>query len=103
MIELFLRQRLALLRADMGLSARELSLRLGQSEGYINAIETGKSNPSLSMLYYICQELGVSLSEFFDEGNKHPIFVSEIVEEAKRLDRQSLESILSVMKNMEKR
>lgn len=32
MIELFLRQRLALLRADKGLSARELSLRLGQSE-----------------------------------------------------------------------
>ena len=55
MDELFVRQRIAFLRTNMNISARELSLRLGQSEGYINAIENGKSNPSVQMLEYICE------------------------------------------------
>lgn len=100
MNELFLRQRLAVLRTDKGISARELSLKLGQSEGYINAIETGKSMPSVTMLFYICEELGVSPSAFFDEGNQYPLLLNEIIEEAKRLNKRALESILNVMKNM---
>lgn len=95
----FIRQRIALLRTYKNISARELSLRLGQSEGYINAIENGKSNPSVQMLEYICEELGVSLKDFFDTENKYPDLIKDIVKEAKRLDRKSLESILTVMKN----
>lgn len=98
--EMFFRQRLAMLRTDKNISARELSLRLGQSEGYINAIETGKSMPSVKMLFYICEELDVSLSSFFDENNRYPLLLSEIIKEGKRLNKQSLESILAVMKNM---
>lgn len=99
--ELFLRQRLALLRTEKGISARELSLRLGQSEGYINAIETGRSMPSITMLFYICEELGVSLSAFFDEGARNPVLLEEILQEGKRLNRDALESVLNIMKNMQ--
>lgn len=103
MDELFVRHRLAFLRTNKNISARELSLRLGQSEGYINAIENGKSNPSIQMLLYICEELGVSMSDFYDEGNDYPDLINDIIHEAKRLDKKSLESILSVMKNMGKK
>ncbi len=100
MDELFLRNRIATLRTNKNISARELSLRLGQSEGYINAIENGKSNPSVQMLEYICEELDVSLSDFYDSENNHPDIIKAIITEAKKLDRKSLESILAVMKNM---
>lgn len=100
---LFIRQRIAALRTDKNISARELSLRLGQSEGYINAIENGKSNPSIQMLNYICEELGISMCEFYDTDNKHPDLIQEVIKEAKRLDKKSLEGILSVMKNMGKK
>lgn len=100
MDELFVRQRIAFLRTNKKISARELSLRLGQSEGYINAIENGKSNPSVQMLAYICEELGISMSDFYDEDNKYPDLIKDIIKESKRLDKQSLESVLSVMKNM---
>ncbi len=103
MDELFVRQRIAFLRTNMNISARELSLRLGQSEGYINAIENGKSNPSVQMLEYICEELGVSMSDFYDEGNHYPELINEIIKQAKKLDKKSLESVLSVMKNMSKK
>ncbi len=103
MDELFVRRRIAALRMNAGISARELSLRLGQSEGYINAIENGKSNPSVQMLSYICEELGVSMMDFYDEGNDNPDLIKEIVKEAKKLDRTALESILGVISNMKKR
>ncbi len=100
MDELFLRNRIATLRTNKNISARELSLRLGQSEGYINAIENGKSNPSVQMLEYICEELDVSLSDFYDSENNYPDIINSIITEAKKLDKKSLESILAVMKNM---
>ncbi len=102
MDEFFIKQRIAFLRTNKNISARELSLRLGQSEGYINSIENGRSNPSVQMLGYICEELGVSLSDFFDKDNQYPDIIKDIINEAKRLDKKSLESVLSVMKSMNK-
>lgn len=98
----FVRNRIAFLRTAKNISARELSLRLGQSVGYINHIEIGNSNPSIEMLFYICDELGVTLSEFFEEDNEHPLLIKEIHQLSKKLDKSSLESVISVMKNLSK-
>ena len=96
----FVRNRIAFLRTAKNISARELSLRLGQSVGYINHIEIGTSNPSIEMLFYICEELGVTMSEFFEEDNKYPLLVNEILQLSKTLNKSSLESVISVMKNL---
>lgn len=96
----FVRNRIAFLRTAKNISARELSLRLGQSVGYINHIEIGTSNPSIEMLLYICEELGVTMSEFFEEDNKYPLLVNEILQLSKTLNKSSLESVISVMKNL---
>lgn len=98
----FVRNRIAFLRTAKNISARELSLRLGQSVGYINHIEIGTSNPSIEMLFYICEELDVTPSEFFDDGNQYPLLIQEITQIAKQLDKESLSSIISVMKNLKK-
>lgn len=37
------------LRNEKGISAREMSLELGQNVNYINLIENGKRKPSLEM------------------------------------------------------
>ena len=55
------------------------------------------------MLGYICEELGVTMSDFYDKENKYPDLVKAIIKEAKRLDKASLESVLNVMKSMGKR
>ena len=46
--------RLAQLREKKNVSAREMSLAIGQNPGYINNIESGKSLPSLPGVFYIC-------------------------------------------------
>ena len=64
--------RLAKLRTQKGVSARDMSLSMGQNPGYINNIETGKSMPSLSGFFYICDYLDITARDFFDNGNEYP-------------------------------
>lgn len=47
--------RLAQLRQQKGVSARDMSLSIGQNAGYINNIESGKALPSMSNFFYICE------------------------------------------------
>ncbi len=56
-------ERLRAARAARGLSLRELAGRLRVSPSLISQIETGRSNPSVSTLYAIADELDVSLDE----------------------------------------
>lgn len=59
-------KRLAQLRTARGVSAREMSLSLGQGAGYINNIENGRSLPSMAMFFEICEYLQVSPGMFFE-------------------------------------
>ena len=52
--------RLAKLRTQKGVSARDMSLSLGQSPNYINGIENGGSYPSMTMFFYICDYLNIT-------------------------------------------
>ena len=58
-------RRLRARREESKLSLRELARRLGISPSASSQIETGKSRPSVSTLYAIVSELGMSLDELF--------------------------------------
>ncbi len=61
-------QRLRAHREARNITLRELARRLGLSPSAISQIETGKSRPSVSTLYSIVSELGMSLDELFSGG-----------------------------------
>ncbi len=100
MYEDFVPERLAKLRTQKGVSARDMPLSLGQANNYINNIENKKSLPSMQSFLYICEYLGVTPQEFFDEGNPDPQALKEFIAEAKKLDSQSIGHILSIMKGL---
>ena len=100
MYEDFVPERLAKLRTQKGVSARDMSLSLGQANNYINNIENKKSLPAMQSFFYICEYLGVTPKEFFDEENEYPEVLQEFIAEGKKLDAKSLEYILGSMKNL---
>ena len=95
--------RLAKLPEKKGVSARDMSLSMGQNPGYINNIETGKSMPSLSGIFYICDYLGMTPSEFFDTGSSNPHKINAIVEDLKKLDEAQLDTIAALVKGLIKK
>ncbi|MBQ4629790.1 MAG: helix-turn-helix transcriptional regulator [Clostridia bacterium] len=87
--------RLAKLRTKEKVSAREMSLAIGQ-----NHIETGNATPSLAGLSYICEYLGITMSEFFDFDSCNPTKLNKINEYLKKLDDEQLEIVENLVKNL---
>ncbi|HEV2817293.1 MAG TPA: helix-turn-helix transcriptional regulator [Allosphingosinicella sp.] len=64
-----MRNRLRVLRAERGWSQAELGGRLGVSRQAVNAIETGKHDPSLPLAFKLARLFGMGIEEIFeDEG-----------------------------------
>ena len=95
--------RLAMLRTKKQVSAREMSLSIGQNPNYINHIETGSATPSLSGMFYICEYLGVTPSEFFDFESQNPAKLSKINEYLKKLDDEQREIVENLVKKLTER
>lgn len=93
-------ERLAKLRMDKGVSARDMSLSLGQSAGYINNIENKNNFPSMTVFFYICEYLGVTPMEFFDFDAQSPTRLAELTKHLKHLDREQLEHLTALVKNL---
>lgn len=94
--------RLAKLREEKGVSARDMSLSMGQNPGYINNIESGKSMPSLSGFFYICEYLGISPKDFFDTDAKNPSKATELYSIARGLNDKQLNHLIAIVKDLRK-
>ena len=88
-------QRLFELRNAKNVSARDMSLSLGQSESYINKIENQKALPSMSMFFFMCEYLGVTPEEFFSKE----LFKNKKIEEIELLLKEFSPSQLDSLKN----
>ena len=93
-------KRLTELRMNKGVSAREMSLAIGQSEGYINNVENGVNLPSMTVFFYICEYLGVTPTEFFDITAKNPTKIKDLVDAAKNLSNEQLEHLIAIAKGL---
>jgi len=92
--------RLAKLRTQKGASARDMSLSMGQNPGYINNIETGKSMPSLSGFFYICDYLDITARDFFDDGNEYPEQLRAVFQDMQKLNPEQLQNIHAIVKGL---
>lgn len=93
--------RLAQLREKKGVSARDMSLSIGQNPGYINSIESGKSMPSLVGVFYICDYLGITPSEFFDIDSNDPVRLRSLIEKLKKLSDSKLDHISALVDDIQ--
>lgn len=98
--EKYIGDRIAALITAKNISARDMSLSLGQSQSYINNIENHKSLPSMRMFLYICEYLDISPKDFFDEEAKYPQTVDKTVEAVKHLSREQQRLIIELAKEM---
>ncbi|GAA6205697.1 helix-turn-helix transcriptional regulator [Thalassotalea sp. SU-HH00458] len=60
-----MKNRLRVLRAEKGWSQADLAEKLGVSRQAINAIETGKHDPSLTLAFALADAFGQRIEELF--------------------------------------
>ncbi|MDE6088206.1 MAG: helix-turn-helix domain-containing protein [Oscillospiraceae bacterium] len=96
----FISERIARLRTAQNISARDMSLSLGQSQSYINNIENKKALPSMQMFLYICEFLHITPAEFFDEAITAPDSFDEAVKVLKSLKKEQLHLLIALANEM---
>lgn len=95
--------RLLTLREQKGVSAREMSLAMGQGHSFIHGIETKLHFPLMINFFYICEYLGISARDFFDYSSGSPMLDNELLVEIQKLDRKSKEYFLNQIRETNNR
>lgn len=95
----FIRDRISVLRTKKNVSEYRMSTDLGHSKSYMQSISSGRSVPSLGEFLYICEYLGVTPKEFFDEEMKEP----QLVRKLNQLIRNMSEDDLNLLVNTAER
>lgn len=93
-------ERIAKLRTKAGLSARELSLRIGKNSAYISRLESKDSfEPSVSALLDIITACGSTESEFFHYDIYQYQKDKEIIDLLKTVSSIKKEAIINLLKD----
>lgn len=104
MTEKFLMDRIRFLRNERGISAREMSLSLGQNEAYINKIETGQRSLPMESFFKICEFFKITPCQFFDnEFNNTVMDDKEILSLFHRLSKKQSEILVELMTDLVKK
>ncbi len=93
-------KRLNSLRMSKNISARDMSLSIGQSHNFINNIEMGKNFPTMLNFFYICEFLEISPMDFFDYENMNTLGMNDLNLKLKKLDKDEFENISSIVTNL---
>ncbi|MHA6289203.1 helix-turn-helix transcriptional regulator [Maricaulis sp. CAU 1757] len=65
-----MKNRLRVLRAERRWSQAELAERVGVSRQAINAVETGKHDPSLTLAFDLAKAFDLTIEDVFDPNGK---------------------------------
>lgn len=66
-------KRIAFFRTKKGYSVNKLANLSGVSQSYLREIELGNKNPTVDFLSVLCDTLGITLKEFFDDMPSDPL------------------------------
>jgi transcriptional regulator with XRE-family HTH domain len=101
-LEKLLGKRVAQLRMAKGVSARDMSLSIGQGHAYINNIENEKVLPSIRGLQYICEYLNISLKDFFNFNSVAPERLNDIIQDLETLSSEQLANVAGIVKGLKR-
>lgn len=96
----YIRDRISEIRTKKNISEYKMSLDLGHSKSYIQSISSGKSLPSMSEFLYICDYLGVTPKEFFDDTITEPTLVNELYNLTKEMSKEDILVLINTAKRL---
>ncbi len=96
----FIRDRISILRTKKNISEYRMSTDLGHSKSYIQSISSGRSMPSMSEFLYICEYLGVTPKEFFDDSINEPQLVQKLYELTRNMSEDNLNVLISLAERL---
>lgn len=99
----FVRDRITQLRLQKGVSEYKMSYDLGHSRGYVNNISSGKSLPSMTEFFAICDYFQITPIEFFNPAIQNPRLLSQVGQNLEALSEDDLKLVMQLVNRLQKR
>ena len=77
-----------------------MSTDLGHSKSYIQSISSGRALPSLSEFIFMCEYLGITPKDFFDEGDTDPILVRQLYNTVREMPDKDLLALINIAERL---
>lgn len=96
----YVADRITELRIKKNVSEYQMSLDLGKNKSYIQNISSGRSLPSMSQFYEICQYFNITSYQFFDEELHNLPLYQKACDLLKQLDEDDMMTIIPLLKRL---
>lgn len=94
--------RITFFRTQKGISTNKLANLAGISQSYLRDIELGNKNPTVEVVYILCQALDISLCQFFDDKCSETILEDPLINQIYKLNSEQKNSLLDFLKTFTK-
>lgn len=101
MDEAYIRNRITELRLRKKVSEYQMSMALGQNHGYIQAISSGRSLPSMEQFLNICDYFEITPLEFFDSETVNPQLIHIALEGMRKLGEDDLIMLIGLINRLQ--
>ena len=95
-------KRIAYFRTAKGYSVNKLANLSGISQSYLRDIELGNKNPTVETLSFVCDALGITLKEFFDEQTETQLLTDPLFKKIYQLTPSQRAALLDFLEKMSK-
>ena len=90
-------KRIAYFREQKGYSVNKLANLSGVSQSYLRDIELENKNPTVAFLTIVCNALGISLQDFFNEENTSSFNNNPLLQRIYKLNPEQQEALLKFL------
>ncbi len=97
----YIRDRITQLRMQKGVSEYKMSYDLGHSRGYINNISSGKTLPSMTEFFAICEYFDITPIQFFQAEVHNPTAAEALVEDIAKLSAADFALLQAVVQRLQ--
>lgn len=93
--------RIKQLREAKGYSINKLANKAGVSQSYLRDIELSSKNPTVAFLSLLCDQLEISLREFFNDAEEAPFENEPLIQRIYQMTPLQREKLLSFLNTLE--
>ena len=90
-------KRITFFRTAKKYTVNKLATKAGISQSYLRDVELGKKNPTVETLSYLCDALGISLCDFFNDGTQPTLAESPLIAKIYHLTPEQRSSLLAFL------
>lgn len=96
-----LNTRITFFRNQKGITVNKLANLAGISQSYLRDIELGNKKPTVEVLEFICDALGITLKEFFDDDTMNNLKSNDLLQQIYRLTPKQRQLLTNFLKSLE--